>query len=450
MNIFKTIAFILLLFPLEAWSASDAFPPSSDPPEVADYLPSPNNTYYCATTGNNSTGDGSIENPWIDLIGASGTVAAGDLIYFRGGTYPAYSSANFSYSQNRLSTNGTLQNPIVITNYPGEVAQWNSVDTIWSLTLDGDYQKFIGSKVGSSYGIKIVGGLSVRGDNCQVSGVEFVGGTSNGGDGNPAMLSVPLQDGVDNLLISHNYFHDSEFQTLNERMVCVRFFTTSNLIIEYNLFEDNSELYQGGCVYFKDQTDDATIRYNKFINSEGGISYSVQGNHFEGLEAYGNLSYDCKWFIYFINDLGDNDEINIFNNVILSLTSSFLHYLNTDNQSWDEHGDIYDNIVDGPAAEEGWHENSSDLKNLPDLYDYNLWYASADRTAPSGWSWPSGYFTNAITANDAVTYNPTTKTATVADDYAGLGKGRYGGNIGGFTFNTTTSHASGNFSISGQ
>jgi len=426
---------VICLFTSNVFAGSDIFPKIIPAPTIT--IPSSNNIYYCSPSGDNNTGNGSISNPWLDLIGANsgGTgspVSLGALIYLRGGRYPSYSIVNFSRSQNILSRSGSSTNPIVITNYPGEIAEWNSVNTIWSLTLDGSYQKLIGTKVGSSYGIKVIGGISIRGDNCQVSGVEFIGGTSNGGDGNPAMLSQPLRTYYSDILVSHNYFHDSAFQISGHRMVCVRFFSTTNAVLEYNIFEDNSELYQGGCIYFKDMTNNATIRYNKFMNSAGGISYSVQGNHFEGLEVYGNLSYNCKWFICFINDLGNSEEINIFNNVVLDLTSAFMYYLNADNQTWSEHGNIYNNVIDGLAFEKGWHSYSSDNKNLPDFFDYNLWYSSNDRNAP--WTLPSGYHSNAVTSNNAVTYNSNNQTCTVSDDYPGRTSGRNGDCIGGFTY----------------
>ncbi len=177
------LSFMLTLLGLPdlVLAVSDPFPKSTAPPSVADFLPSPAHTYYCSPTGSNSTGNGSIGNPWLDLIGANGRVVAGDLIYFRGGQYPTYSYVNFSRSQNILSVNGNVTSPIVITNYPGEIVVYNSTNTTWCMTLDGDHQKLIGTKVGDSYGIQITGGISIRADYCRVSGVEFKEGTTNGG-----------------------------------------------------------------------------------------------------------------------------------------------------------------------------------------------------------------------------------------------------------------------------
>lgn len=321
---------VLLTLPGLVGATSDPFPKSAPAPTVADFLPSPAHTYYCSPTGSNTSGDGSIENPWLDLIGANGHVGPGDLIYFRGGDYPAYSAVNFSRSQNILSTNGSASNPIVITNYPGEIVTYNSTDVTWCMTLDGDYQKLIGTKVGGSFGIQITGGISIRSNNVQVSGVEFISGTSNGGDLNPAMLSVPLNDGCDQLTISHNYFHDSANAPPADRMSGIRFFTTSNSIIEYNLFKDNLELGDGACIYYKDSTTDSTVRYNTFINSLDGIEFFGQGDIHSGLVIYENLFYDVDHSFCFRSESGPG--IRVYNNVALTIPAggAFFYYLNAD------------------------------------------------------------------------------------------------------------------------
>jgi len=429
MKYVRIIILFGLMFTSWLFATSDAFPPNVNPPTVADFLPSPNNIYYCATNGSNTTGNGLIGSPWYDLEGGRGTVAAGDLVYFRGGNYNVNGFTWSDGSENSLRVDGTAQNPIVISNYPGEQVVYTSQTT--AITLAGEYQKLIGTKVSTAYGWQINGGASFddSANNSQVSGVHFrLGGTYGS---NPAMLTYPHNTTtIQNLVIRHNRFEDSQHNGSENRMVCIRFFTTQNTIVEYNIFEDNSELYQGGCIYFKDATADAIVRYNKFINSAGGIGYCVQGNAFNGLDVYGNLSYNCRYFIYFVSDLGNVDEINIFDNVVLGLTSACMYYLNADNQTWTEHGDFYNNVIDGRAAIEGWHSNSDDLRNLPDLWDYNLWYSLSDRTAPSGWSWPTGYFTHSVIGFNAVIYD--SQIVFVTDDYVGRTTGRFGDCIGGF------------------
>lgn len=71
-------------------------------------------TYYISPTGNDTSGNGTITSPWFTLNKAWSTVAAGDVIYMRGGTY-AYTS-----TQLLTGKNGTSASKITITAYPNE------------------------------------------------------------------------------------------------------------------------------------------------------------------------------------------------------------------------------------------------------------------------------------------------------------------------------------------
>jgi hypothetical protein len=67
--------------------------------------------YYVATTGNNTTGDGTISNPWKTITKGQSMLAPGDTLFVRGGTY---------YESVTLTKQGTAGNPITIKAYPGE------------------------------------------------------------------------------------------------------------------------------------------------------------------------------------------------------------------------------------------------------------------------------------------------------------------------------------------
>ena len=71
-------------------------------------------TYYISPGGSDSKGDGSIGNPWFTLNKAWNYIAAGDIVYMRGGTY------GYSSPQNLTGKNGTSSNLIRILAYPGE------------------------------------------------------------------------------------------------------------------------------------------------------------------------------------------------------------------------------------------------------------------------------------------------------------------------------------------
>jgi len=66
--------------------------------------------WYCAPTGNDVTGNGSIGNPYFSLTTAWTAASAGDTIYMRGGTY------SYNVAQN-IRSKANMK----VWNYPGEV-----------------------------------------------------------------------------------------------------------------------------------------------------------------------------------------------------------------------------------------------------------------------------------------------------------------------------------------
>ena len=72
-------------------------------------------TYYIAPNGNDSN-PGTLTQPFFTLNKAWTVVAAGDIIYMRGGTY------NYGTVMNSLSgKSGTSGNTIKVWAYPGNI-----------------------------------------------------------------------------------------------------------------------------------------------------------------------------------------------------------------------------------------------------------------------------------------------------------------------------------------
>ncbi|MBO9610494.1 MAG: carbohydrate-binding cenc domain protein, partial [Paenibacillaceae bacterium] len=81
------------------------------------------NTYYVATTGNDTTGNGTIGNPWRTIQKAASLMAAGDTCIIRAGTYrETVTPAN----------SGTAGNPITFKAYTGETVTINGTDPVTS------------------------------------------------------------------------------------------------------------------------------------------------------------------------------------------------------------------------------------------------------------------------------------------------------------------------------
>jgi hypothetical protein len=86
-------------------------------------------TYYVATTGNDTTGDGSISRPWLTVPKGIRSLRASDTLYIRGGTY--YMTG--IYGNSASDTYGCVpacptswDTATKIKNYPGEVVVLNS------------------------------------------------------------------------------------------------------------------------------------------------------------------------------------------------------------------------------------------------------------------------------------------------------------------------------------
>lgn len=71
-------------------------------------------TYYVATDGDDTTGDGSIGNPWETVQKGFDETGTGDTLYIRGGTYYPTDDQTID------SVSGTYGDPVVYIGYPGE------------------------------------------------------------------------------------------------------------------------------------------------------------------------------------------------------------------------------------------------------------------------------------------------------------------------------------------
>ena len=137
------IVYIICISPHLSYAVSDPFPSYEVAPALTTYVSggSFKNIYYIAPNGSDSSGDGSIGNPWATINGArTGGAGPGDLIYFRGGIYTAI-QANTSWriGYYYYDIDGTSTNYTVFSAYPGETPVFNaSGDNSYSISIRGD------------------------------------------------------------------------------------------------------------------------------------------------------------------------------------------------------------------------------------------------------------------------------------------------------------------------
>ncbi|HEX8171409.1 MAG TPA: right-handed parallel beta-helix repeat-containing protein [Thermoanaerobaculia bacterium] len=110
---------------------------------------------YVATTGNDTTGDGSINNPWATINKAALNALPGDTIYVRGGVY---------FQQVGIWTDGTSTARVTYQPYPNEhviIDATGQVDTSGNptnaVTVGGDYVDWIGFEIRNAPYIGLVG-----------------------------------------------------------------------------------------------------------------------------------------------------------------------------------------------------------------------------------------------------------------------------------------------------
>ncbi len=139
-------------------------------PEVANY--------YVATNGNDTTGTGSINNPYATLAKAMGLAGAGNLVYMRGGTYPVASTIS-------LTNIATSTQPIRIRAYPSEtpILDGSSFsDDVLSVT--GTYYQVYGLMITNAghNSIRILGNYNTL-ERCVSYGARNTGIHISGGNG---------------------------------------------------------------------------------------------------------------------------------------------------------------------------------------------------------------------------------------------------------------------------
>lgn len=82
-------------------------------------------TYYVSVTGNDTTGDGSIGNPWKTIQKAASTMTAGDVCEIRAGVYR---------ETIRPTNSGTSANPIIFRAYSGESVTVSGAEAVTGWT----------------------------------------------------------------------------------------------------------------------------------------------------------------------------------------------------------------------------------------------------------------------------------------------------------------------------
>jgi len=316
---------------------------------------------YVSTTGNDSVSRASntISAPWLTPKHAWDTAQAGDIVYFRGGTYNITAALKVdtgSTGYNGTGSGWTATNPITFKNYSGETPIFRETEQLsWMLRIAKNYN--------------IIDGITFDINNYEV-GICF------GYDESPTGLTVQ------NCTFYGIPFHDSHtalyigttggnYVTIKNNTITfeVGVSTYSAGILIYNYVTHlrilNNAVYNGITgISYKHSTDtdqDTEIAYN-YINgaSRSGLSMNC---------SYGNIHdniiitpSDALRLGETAGAVGDTHN-TITHNTLFSLSS---HYpFNISNDAANSNNIITNNIFTGGA--------SRYANGTSNTFDYNLY-----------------------------------------------------------------------------
>lgn len=207
---------------------------------------SPGQCWYIATTGNDTTGNGSFENPFMSRQAVGGNASPGDVIYYRGGTYNTshlvlagtYEGPETSwspeplYSWGRIGVSGNATHPITIKAYPNETVIFDirdGADVYPGNSTSGVFEMFDGWSTVNAFALnsdtnhQVIDGFNIRGQRINIWGGTAPSGTHNitiknnriydlgiVGGNNPGIIRIDRGDniGATDIYIINNTLHD--------------------------------------------------------------------------------------------------------------------------------------------------------------------------------------------------------------------------------------------------
>jgi hypothetical protein len=260
----------------------------------------PTIAYTCnlvaSPSGSDSTGDGSVANPFQTLVKLDAALAPGQTGCLRGGVYGSINTLH------RLSTNGTSTGRITIAPYPGEnptVVGWVDIEasytTIYGLKIDGS-NTFYDENTNpacpgpSSQGLDIAGANDVFEHNDYYQSVASLHG--NG-------LGVGFWGDADNTVIRYNRIHEVGSCTQHDHLI---YLASGNNVQIYDnwLYDDHN----GFAVTAYPHPTNARIFSNVMYDTGMGLNFGDNGTStVSGNEAWNNVVTNS------VNVLGDEGEM---------------------------------------------------------------------------------------------------------------------------------------------
>ncbi|OFZ21931.1 MAG: hypothetical protein A2202_04185 [Bdellovibrionales bacterium RIFOXYA1_FULL_36_14] len=281
--------------------------------------PAYSSIYYVSKTGNDTTGNGSIEKPWATPTYGAAHVASGDTLYIRAGTYDVTTPRNNNYSGVAPHADN-----VTISGYPGEKAilRGNSGIAPTNCVIGSGYY----DSTSHHHNGLTINNLTIQGMVCMTwaSDITFKNShASIGGDswaGNEQGAVVWLQGCVD-CTIQNNIIIQSYEAPGGSTSAIIAYSGVSGLLIENNdisaLAGASGGQAGGNGINLKDTVTNAIVRYNYIHDCVASAIWTANQGTPHDIAIYQNIFNN--------NNTGNSDNgdithailtynLNIYNN----------------------------------------------------------------------------------------------------------------------------------------
>ena len=292
-----------------------------------------------ATSGNDTTGSGTLASPWQTLNKAKANCGVQSIIYFRAGTYvtTGISGAGVGSGSdygNKVSWN-TGTTGVIWIGYPGETV---TIDFAYTGTPMVEYFELSGANIWiENIGLYRVGNMALnintRSSNYgatlyKVRGESLLDGI-NGNNSAYAMWTdcVGCQSYFDRV-IGSTFTHMRGSTRVSPSTCAIKFYATIYSVVESSTFDD-SDVTNEAVIAYKKSDSHFTNRYNKInitTNSYQGIGgnfNSASAPESSGGEIYHNLMTSTGGGAIDISTthIGDIARVDIYRNTFLGVVT---------------------------------------------------------------------------------------------------------------------------------
>jgi Right handed beta helix region len=363
--------------------------------------------FHVSLSGNDITGNGSINTPWRTPEYGAKQLSGGDTLYIHAGTYNiSTDNVPGDYSVKRYlpmvspspTAVGTLANQIIITNYEKDsVTLDGGINPTWPVAGAGSDNQPSSNRphFTTIRGMTIIGAVefwhvnygTIENNDISAPYPECSSGNTNICDNFGCAVRV---ESVTDQTIRNNKIHSNSIGITQLNSPLIMEYDATNLVIEYN------DIYNsvGIGIRLKDNPENIIIRYNyihsnalagiQSANQDTGHDIYIYQNVFRNNNTTSSTEYSGditqlvevhNWYIYNNTFYGNN-----YANILTSRDRSTISGINSWNNIFFSDMNAFYRLDYGATFASQWSYS-----------DYNNFYGTANWVESSTWSTLSTY-----------------------------------------------------------